>query len=793
MRYAIRSLRLRPAFTAAAVLTIALALGANTALFGVIYAVLIQPLPFRDPNQLVQIWETHPALSQLQVTVPDFVEFERRTKSFEQIAAHTLSAMNTATLLGQGEPDIVHAAMASSNLFPTMGIQPLLGRSFTGDEEREKRRVAVLSEGLWRRKFGADPSIAGKQIQIGNDSFTVVGVTPQRQAFPEWADLWIPLSLIEGELANRRKYHPLEVIARLKPGVTAEQAQVEIQAIAQQLAQAYPDTNKTVGAYVIPLARQMTREMRPPLLLAWGAVGLVLLIACANLAHLFLARMLEKRRELHIREALGAKARHLMGQVMWESLLVALMGGIIGVAMGGWAIQFAQRLAPGQIQRIEFTALEGPVLLFASTISVICGILFGLPACWQVMRSRAKLSGGGRAVVRGRSRLSSALMAAEVAMALLVLTGAALLTRTFAALLTEDPGFRAERVLTISNLPLRSDWDKSGEFLKTQLMPALRKVRGVEDVAAVNSAPMSLGATEHSRFATRFGVEGRTFDAGSYPVAQNRWITPGYFSVLGIPLKSGRLLTEADSGTSRIVINEALARRFFPGQDATGKRLVLGVMDPKPDLIEIVGVVGNVRDLGLDQEPEPTLYGVSTGPSMTLVVKTAAANPDQFAAEIRYAIHGVDPAIPVLKLQPLEQSVADSLERRRFALTLVGIFGGIAAFLTAAGIFGLLSYSVNARLREFGVRAAVGASAGELVRMILREAAALTLPGFAIGLLFVAGLFKVMESFVYGLSPADPVSIGCAVVFLVVLTLIAAWMPARRAARVDPSAALRAE
>jgi predicted permease len=792
MRFAIRSLRRRPGFTAAAVLTIALALGANTALFSVIYAVLIEPLPFHDPNQLVQIWETHPTLSQLQVTVPDFFDFKRQSKSFDQIAAHTLSAMNTATLLGQGEPDIVHATMASSNLFPAMGILPIVGRAFSVDEERTKQHVALMSESLWRRKFGADQSISGKQIRLDNQSFTVVGVVPQRQAFPEWADLWIPLSLIEPDLRDRRKFHPLEVIARLKPGVTAEQAQGEVQTIAGQLAKAYPETNGTVGASVISLGREKTRELRPSLLLAWGAVGLVLLIACANLAHLFMARMVEKRQEMDIREALGARTRDLLSQVMLESLLVASAGGIIGIALGVVALRLAQQLGAGQIPQIEWSGLEGPILLFALGISVICGILFGMPACWQVLRSRVKLSPNGRSVVRGRSRLSAALLAGEVAMALLVLTGTALLTRTFARLLSEDPGFRAERVLTIPDLPLRPDEGKSEEFLDTHLLPALRTVPGVEDVAAVNSAPMSLRLTENARFATRFGVEGRTFDPGSFPVAQNRWLTPEYFRVLGIPLKSGRLLTAADRGTSRIVVNETLARRYFPGQDAVGKRLIMGVMDPKPGFIEIVGVVGDVRDLGLDREPEPTLYGLSTSPIMTILVKTAA-DPDEFVAAIHGAIHLVDAEIPILKIRPLEQNVRESLAKRRFALTLIGIFGGLAALLTAAGIFGLITYSVNGRVREFGVRAAVGASAGALVAMILREAAVLIMPGFAAGLVLEFGLSRVMKAFVYQLSPADPLSILSAASFLAMLTLSAAWVPARRAARVDPSTALRSE
>jgi predicted permease len=776
MRSAVRSLRRRPAFALAAILTLALGVGANTALFGVIYAVLIQPLPFRDPGKLVRIWETHPALPQLQVTAPDFRDWRTQNRSFDAMAAHTLSAMNTATLLGQGQPEIVHGTMASSNLFPTMGIQTVVGRNFNEAEERAKRQVAVISENLWRRKFASDPGIVGRQIRLEKESFTVVGVVSRRQAFPEWADFWMPLSLLDPDLENRRKYHPLEVVARLKPGVTVAQAQSEIQSIAHNLAQSYPDTNATIGAYIIPLATEMTRDVRPSLLLAWAAVGLVLLMACANLAHLFLARMVERREEMAIREALGARSGHLIRQVLSESLVLAAAGGAVGIVLA----VCARQLMPS-----ESTAWQAPVWLFAIAISIVAGVLFGLPACGQVLRERRRLTASTRSVVRGRSRLGFLLLAGEVAMAFLVLAGAALLARNFAALLNEAPGFQAERVLEVPNLPLHGDWDKT-------LLPALRRIPGVQDVAAVNSAPMSLLATEHTRFATRFGIEGRTFASGNFPVAQYRWLTTDYFRVLQIPLWRGRWLTDSEADQNRMLINETLARRFFGNQDPVGQHLLMGVMDPKQSSIEIAGVVGDVRDLGLDQEVEPTLYGVSTGPVMTLLVKTEA-DPIQFAPAVRQAIQTIDPELPISKIQPLSQNVADSLAQRRFALTLLGIFGAMAALLTAAGLYGLLAYSVNARVREFGVRAAVGALRRDLVSMILREAAILMAPGLAIGLILALAFSRVMKGFVYQLSPLDPLSFVSAAGFLIVLTMVSALIPARRAARVDLANALRAD
>jgi putative ABC transport system permease protein len=787
----VRSLSRKPAFAVAAITTVAVGIGANTALFGVIYSVLIRPLPFRDPGRLVQIWETHPALPQLQATAPDYRDWRAQARSFEDVAAYTLSAMNNVTLLGEGEAAAVHGTMASSNLFPLMGIVPLEGRAFTAEEEHAKQGVVLISENLWQRKFGGDRGVFGRQIRLGPQSWRVIGLVPQRQAFPEWADFWMPLSWMEEDLQSRRKFHPLEVMARLKPGVSVEAAQVEMTGIARQLSQAFPETNATIGANVLPLVQAVTGGVRPALLLAWGAVGLVLLIACANLAHLFLARVIERRQEIAIREALGAGTWDLLRQLLGESLAVAAIGGTAGIWCAAAMGSALRALAESELPRVEWRALDGPVWLFAAGITLVSGVLFGLPACWQLVRRRSGLSESGRAVVRGRSRIGALLMAGEVAMALLVLSGAALLARNFAGLLDERPGFEASNVSVVPKLSLREGWEQSETFLTTKLAPALRAVPGVSDVGAINSAPMSLGTAEHSRYATRFGIEGRTFEPGSFPVAQNRWGTPEVLRALGVPLKSGRWLHEEDSGKPQILVNETLARRYFPGQDAVGKRLLLGVMDPKPNFQEIVGVVGDVRDFGLDEDAAPTMYGVGVSPVMTLVVKTAGAAAPE--AALRAAIRRADEEIPITEVMPLERSVAESLARKRFALTLLAVFGAMAAFLTAGGVYGLLTQSVNARLREIGVRAAVGASPGELVRMIFREAAVLMLPGLAAGGALSVGFARVMKALVTRVSPADPVSIVCAAAFLVVVTLGSAWAPARRAADVDPASALRAD
>jgi predicted permease len=793
LRQAIRSLRRRPAFALAAILTVALGVGANTAVYQVIYAVLLRPLPFRDPQRLVQVWESTPVLPQLQATVPDFEDWRSQTHSFAQMAAYTFQAMNRITLVGQGEPEIVQATNATADLFPTMGIQPLLGRGFSAEDERGKRPVALIAEKLWRRKFAADPAIVGRAIHLETLSFTVIGVIPSRQAFPEWADVWMPFTLIDPELPTTRKYHPLEVIGRLKPGVTEEQAQTEMRAMAARLAAEHRDTNGAVGAYIVPLARQITGDVRPALLLVWAAVGLVLLMACANLAHMLLARMLDRRQEMAIRVALGAGRARLMRMVFTESLLLALVGGLSGAALAMAANSALERMAQGRIPRLEPLGFAGHAPMFVLVSSILCGILFALPACAQALRTQAAPA-AGRSMSKPRSALGSILIAAEVAMAFVVLTGAVLLVRSFAALVSEDPGFQPKGVLAME-VPLpssRYDWNKAARFLNTQLLPAVRALPGVEDAAAANCAPMSLALTAHSRYATRFGIEGRTFEPGRNPVAQLRWVTPDYFRVLGIPLKKGRWLTDADEGKPVYMINETLARRFFPHADPTATRLIMGVMDPHQNPIEIAGVAGDVRDMGLDEAVVPTLYLISNSPGMTLLVKTAG-DPMRLAAPIREAIHRADPEIAVLKAAPVAQYVADSLARRRFALILLAAFGGLAALLTAAGIYGLLAYSVSGRAREFGIRAALGATPANLLRMILKEGAAVTIPGVAVGVAVSLACARLMSGLLYHLSPMDPLSLAAAGVLLSVITVLSVWLPARRAARVDPGAALRVE
>ena len=796
VRYAFRVLRHSPGFAATVVLTLALGIGANIAVYNIIYRVLIQPLPFREPDRLVQLWENTPALPELQATVPDFEDWRAQTHSFDEMAAYTLQAMNKITMIGQGDPEMIQATMATSNLFPMMGVEPLLGRNFGADEERTKQNVGLISEKLWRSKFAADPGIVGKTIQLETGTFVVLGVISSRQAFPAWADFWMPFSFVDSNLRQRRKFHPLEVIARLKSGVAESQAQTDLRSIAERLRKDHAETNANVGAYLIPLARETTGDARPSLLIIWAAVGLVLLMACANLAQLVSARMVRRSQEMAARAALGAGAGRLMRQVLTESLVLAAMGGLVGGLLASGITKILRNLAGGAIPRMEWDGFQNPVWLFAVLLSVLCGVLFGLPAAWNATRSQSlgPSRTSGRSVTRERSRLSSVLMVVEVALAFVVLAGAVILFRSFALLLDENPGYQPHGVFTLQ-VPLpstRYPINKTGPFFDDRLLPAVKNLPGVTDVAAANSPPMSLGRTEHSRFATRFGIEGRTFEPGQFPVAQLRWVTPEYFHLLGISLKRGRYLNQDDRNQPRYLINETLARRYFPGQDPTVKRILMNVVDPHPVTIEIAGVVGDVREMGLDEEVAPTLYTIGTSPVMTLLVRTGV-DPRQMAATVRRVVYGLDPMIAVSDGETLDQYVSDSLARRRFALLMIAAFAGIAVFLAAAGIYGALAYSVGGRLREFAIRAAVGATPANLLRMVFGEAAAIAIPGLAAGVLLSVAFAGFLRSEVYQLAPNDPASMIGTGVLLIAIIFLSAWLPAHRAARVNTGSALRAE
>jgi len=793
VRQALRSLLRAPAFSATAVLTMALGIGVNTAIFAVIYSVLLDPLQYRDPARLVHIAETHPEFPSFQVAAPDYFDWRNMSKSFEDMAAYTFQAMNQTTLLGYGEPERVQATMASHRLFPLLGIQLLHGRAFTADEEAKQAPMALLNESLWRRKFSADPSVIGRTIRLEKDALTIVGIVPARQAFPAWADIWIPLSLMEPQLKEIRRFHPLEVIARLRSGVNVEQAQTEMRVIARNLATTYPGTNNTIGASVLPLSSSITGEIRPALLISWAAVSLVLLLACANVAHLVMIRSVSRSREMAVRAALGANAFQLMRVLLAENLMLAAAGGAVGVFLAGLALPLLRKFAPSDIPRLEYLGLTPITLIFSGTAAVICAVLFALPTLLQARRMdlhETLKQSAGLSVSHRRSLFGATIIVVEVALAFVVITGAGLLYRSFEALLKQDVGFSAKDVLSLEVPLAERSWEASAAMFEHQLAPRIRNIPGVLSVAAANYTPMTISSTELTRYASRFGVVGRTFEPGKFPVAQIRWITPDYFRTLGIPLKRGRLFTEADAGKPVYILNETLARRFFPDQDPVGKEILMGVVSPKPEAVPIIGVVADVRDLSLDSEARPTIYSLSVSPWMALLIR-AGVNPSSLIPSVRDAVRAVEPDAPIAKIAPLSTIVEASLASRRFALYLLGVFAALAAVLTAIGVYGVIAYSVSRRTREFAIRYALGAQQHDLRGLVVRNFALPTAAGLVAGAWFAYLFGRAMRTQLYKLSPADPAVLAVTILTLVVLVLVSALRPAAKAATISTAGALR--
>jgi predicted permease len=789
LRQSIRSVLRKPLFSVTALLTIALGIGANTAVYAIIHAVLLEPLPFRQPAKLVQVWETHPELHNLQVSVPDYLDWKRSVKSLD-LAAYTFQSMDKATLLGQGMPTAVQGTNASSELFAVLGIKPLLGHIYSA---REKESAILISEQLWHRKFSADPHVIGHPLRLGPTSFTIVGVLPQRNAFPVWADVWMPFSLIEPELYSTRKYHPLEVIGRLKPGASLRQSEIEMEQTAAQLSAANPATNGKIGAFVVPLLETVIGAVMPALLTAWVAVGLVLLIACANLAHLMMSRALNRQHEIALRLALGANRLWILRTFFLESLVPSVAGGLLGILVAHLALPAIQHLANGQVPRFQSIAINSSVLLFGILACLVVAALFVAPSYLQIVRSDlndAISSGNMRGSSVRRSWLSSVLMGSEVALSLAVCLAAIVLFRSFSLTLNTEPGFQPNDLLVLHSPLVEGDWQKSYSFFRNRVVLDLASIPGIREVAAVNAIPMSLGSTEHSRYATRFGIAGASFAPGQFPTAQIRWCTPNYFRVLGIPLVRGRLLTDRDHNQPRYVVNEAFARRFFSHSNPVGKQLLLGVVTPHPESDEIVGVVGDVREFGLTSDPEPTMYTVDVSPGMDLVLKSSSESRT-LELSVSATMRRIDPQEASGPIKTMNAYIAASLVRQKFILSLIATFAGIAVFLCAVGIYGVFSYSVSRRMREFGIRSAIGARREDIIAQVVRECLRVILPGLLAGIGISAICSQFMRALLYRVSPTDPVSLVLAIMGVLILCLGSVIIPSLRAAHVDPASMLR--
>jgi len=821
LRYGVRMLLKSPVFTAVAVATLALGIGANTAIFSVVYAVLFRPLPFARPEQLVVVWETVLSRGNVEGTPspPDFREWRDRAKSFQQMAAFYDTNFN---LSGGTDPERLSGAVVSADLFPMLGVNAGLGRMFLPAEEQYgAHRVVVLSHTLWRRRFGGDVRLVGQNITLDDQQYTVVGVAPPGFNFADFmgagadAELWAPMAFAPGDRQNTRGNHFLRVLARLKPGLTIAQAQVEMDAVAGQLAQEHQE-NSGLGARVVPLQDELVGGYRTGLLVLLGAVGFVLLIACANVANLLLARAATRRREFAIRSALGASRLRVVRQLLTESLLLSAAGGAVGMILAWWGVKLLLTLGPADLPRAAEISVDGSALAFTLLLSAGIGVIFGLlPARYTFKFDLSSaFKEGGRSATVGRQGwlLRRALVVTEVAMSLVLLIGAGLLAGSFWRLLRVDPGFNPEKLLTIQITLPETRYPKSAphqaQAFYRQLVERLEALPGVRSAGATTSLPLAAGG-----WGKMLSIEGRPAPTSmeAVPVVQYRQVTPNYFATLGVPLLRGRFITERDAGDSPPValINEEMARRFFPGEDPVGKRMWMGppenLLPPGAlppgysfPLLTIVGVVKDVKHLGLSRQVGPEVYiphlqgSQETARGMFVAARTES-DPLSFAAAVRREVAGLDKDQPIADLRTMEQRLAESLSSARFNMLLLSIFAGVALLLAAIGLYGVIAYMVEQRTHEIGIRIALGAHRRDVFRLIVGQGMRLAFGGIAIGLAAALGLTRLLSSLLYGVEATNPETFAAVALLLVAVALLACYLPARRAIKISPMAALRVD
>ena len=805
VRYGIRGLLKRPGFTAIAVITLALGIGANTAIFSVVNAVLLRPLPYAEAARLFVPWGSRSdTQDRTNVSYPDFVDWQAQTKTLEYVAAYN----SAGTLLREGdEPEPISGAAVSADLFPLLKVAPIFGRSFTRAEDQPNAPpVIVLGYDLWRRRFNADPNIIGRQIRIGSTSASVLGVMPEGFRFPAQAtktEFLRPLAATLGDRTQRRNSYSLRVVARLKPGVTAAAAGSEMRAIGVQLEQQYPDEGFRLGTRLISLHEAVTWGSRTPLLVLLGAVGFVLLIACANVANLLLARAASRHREMAIRAALGAGRRRVVRQLLTESLLLSLLGGAVGLLVAWWGVQFLLGASPLNIPRLKDVGLDTTVLTFTAVVSVLTGVIFGLAPALQASRAdlQNSLKEGGRNATGGalRNRVRAVLVVVEVALSLVLLVGAGLLGKSFLLLSEVSPGFEPEHVLS-TNLSLAKAKYPQPEQQQAGFAEIVRRAAAIPGVeAAALIYPLPLGGDSN---AGTFLIAGQpALRPEDKPTSSHRTISPDYFRALNIPLSRGRPFDERDNQHAPpvIIVNETFARRYFAGTEALGQHIIVegeqgdNVVPPPR---EIIGIVGDVRHESLDTESGPEYYVPYTqAPEafMSLVVRSAADNPLSLAASVREVIKQMDKDQYVAAIQPMTKLVAESVARRRFNAQLTGVFAVVALLLAAVGIFGVLNYAVAQRTQEIGLRVALGAQTRDVLRLVLGQGVRLILFGLALGLAASFALTRVLAVMLFGVTPTDPLTFVAVSLLLASVALLACYIPARRATKVDPLVALRYE
>jgi predicted permease len=804
LRYGARMLRKQPGFSLIAVLTLALGIGANTAIFSVVNAVLVKPLLYPHSDLVVQIWQTNPRANRWGewISYPAFVDYRRQNRVFEDIGAYRTWLWN---ITGGDHPEVLRGARVTSNLFSVLSVQPMLGRSFLPEEEQPGRnQVVILSYGFWQRRFGSDPALVGKTVTIDGLNHTVVGVMPPGFDLPYnvssavfASDAWIPPG-DDPELEDRGSPN-YRVLARLKPGITIQQAQANIEAIALGLAEQYPE-NREMSATVVGLQQNLVKEARPTLLLLLGAVGFVLLIACANVANLQLTRTTARQKEAAIRLALGASRLQLIRQLLTESMLLALLGGAAGLLLAVWGVEFLVRLGP-DIPRLQDTSIDPRVISFTLVLSLATGVIFGMAPAFQGSRidlnETLKESGIRAPAGSGRGRTRSLLVIAEMALALMLLISAGLFIQSFMRLQKVDPGFNPHGVLTAYIMLPSSKYTeprRQAAFFK-EVINRIEALPGVEAVGGASSMPLT-GTND----AGYFRIEGIPERRAGDPLieAEQPKITPGYIRAMEIPVLMGRSFNWADNENSPqvAVVSEALVQLYWPNEDPIGKRLSINNdSDGKPVWRQIVGVVKDVKHDGLAKQPRPVIFSPLLQypvPYTILAIRTHT-DPSSLSPAIRRAVTAVDSEQPIFRINTMERFISDSVSDSRFQTQLLTVFAAVALALAAVGIYGVVGYSVNQRTHEIGIRLALGARQRDVLKMVVKQGMELATTGVVIGLAGAFALTRLMKDFLFGVNASDPLTFGVIALILTLIALLACYFPARRATKVDPLVALRYE
>lgn len=775
LRYAARILIKSPGFTSIAVLTLALGIGANTAIFSLVHAVILKPLPFRDPSRLVAVWDTYlPQFSSIGISPSELQAFQAQPDLFDETAWYRYVPENLDLTISGSEALEIHGAVSSPALFSLLGVTPSLGHAFG---RKEDSHSILLSDKLWRSRFRTDPNLIGATVHLDGETFTIAGIMPSNFRFPDWADLWLaPGPLLRDELTNPVR-HALGFVGRLRSGISQKQAAARLDAISRRLAREHPETSTGFGTRIIGLQDDLTANLRPILWMLLGAVSLVLLVACANIANLLLSRASGRAKEMAVRIAIGAGALRIVRQLLTETILLALTGGLLGLLLANWSLS---AFFPAQ------ALLDLPVLLFVTAVSVLAGVLFGLAPASQLLKSDlASALKSGSATAGGGSTTRAVLVVLEFALTIMLVIGAGILAKSFVRLMHVEPGFNPKGVLT---LKLDAPPSRDPEVLFHRIEERITPVPGVQSIAAVNALPLIASRAS----ASRFNVPGSPLiNPQALPAAQLRLVTADYFRAMQIPLLSGRDFTKRDLNQPFVIINKTFARRFWPSENPIGRKFITGLWGPTPTWSTIIGIVADVKQFGLDSEPTLDIYLPAVVPTY-LVIKTTGA-PLAIANAVRHEIHAVDPDVAVSAVRSMDEIVAESARTRRWTMRLLAAFAGVALLLAAIGIYGVVSWAISQRTREMSVRMALGAESAKIFRLVLRDGMKLGAGGIALGLLGAFALRHVLKSLVFDVSTADPLIYTAVPFAMLAVAMLASYLPARRASRLDPLIALRWE